>query len=190
MSDILLKGQQVYPNNLIEAGFKFKFSTLKAALDDILKFSNKGETVLKKYLWVNKPVNSVFDFFSNENNLEKITPPYLKFKVVGKNTENIEQGTLINYKLKVHGLPFKWKSNISSFVVDKTFTDEQVTGPYSKWVHRHDFITHKQGTLMVDEVVYKLPMGFFGKICAGYFVNKDVQNIFKYRSEVIQKVFA
>lgn len=189
MSDILLKGQRVVPSNILHAGFTFKYLKLEEALTDLLKHNNNGETVLKKYLWINKPVGSVFDFFSDENNLEQITPPYLNFKVVGKDTDKIKAGTLINYKLKVHGVPLNWKSQISNFIEDKTFTDEQLSGPYAKWVHQHDFISHKKGTLIVDEVVYKLPMGILGKLTAGYFVNRDVQNIFKYRSDIIRKQF-
>lgn len=189
MSDILLKGQRVVPNDFLNEGFNFKFGNLRDALEDIFKFSSKGETVLETYQWINKPVISVFKFFSNENNLEQITPPYLKFKVLGKDTESIRQGTLIFYKLKVHGIPLTWKSKISSFTEDKSFTDEQLSGPYAKWVHQHDFIPYKQGTLIVDKVIYKVPMGILGKLAAGYFVNKDIQNIFKYRSTVIKKEF-
>jgi uncharacterized protein (TIGR01777 family) len=189
MSDILLKGQKVLPNNFLNDGFKFKFTNIKDALSDLLSNKNKGEVVLKKYQWINKPVGAVFHFFSDENNLEQITPPYLKFKVEGKDTEIIKNGTHINYNLKVHGIPLKWKSRISTFEEGKTFTDEQLSGPYAKWIHQHDFIPFKNGTLIIDEVVYKLPMGILGKIAAGYFVNRDIQNIFKYRSEIISKQF-
>lgn len=190
MSDILLKGQRAIPAEFLKEGFKFKFGNVKDALVDILKFSSNGETVLKKYQWINKPVVNVFKFFSDQNNLEQITPPYLNFKVLGRDTDQIKQGTHINYKLKIHGIPFKWKTEISSFVENKTFTDIQLKGPYAKWVHQHDFIPCKQGTLIRDEVVYKVPMGMIGKLFAGYFVKRDVQHIFKYRSKVLEKQFS
>lgn len=189
MSEILLKGQRAVPRNFISEGFKFQFPNIQEALSDLLKHTKNGESVLKKYQWINVSTPDVFEFFSSENNLEKITPPYLQFKVVGKNTEKIEAGTLIDYKLKIHGIPLKWKTKITHFVVNKSFTDVQLSGPYSKWEHQHDFITYKNGTLIKDEVVYKVPMGFLGKITAGPFVNHDVQNIFKFRSQIIKDNF-
>ena len=189
MSDILLNGQRAIPAEFLDEGFKFKFGNLTEAFRDILKFNNSGETVLKRYQWIDRPNELVFNFFSDENNLEKITPPYLGFKIMGKNTPEITAGTKINYKLKIHGIPLSWKSEISIFEKNKTFTDIQLSGPYKKWVHQHDFISCKKGTLIKDKVVYKLPMGFIGNLFAGYFVNKDVRNIFAYRNEIIKTQF-
>lgn len=189
MSEILLKGQRVIPQQFLRSGFKFKFSNIEEALTDLLKYTKEGETVLKKYQWINASTTNVFKFFSDENNLEKITPPYLQFKIIGKSTDKIKTGTLIDYKLKIHGIPLKWKSQITTFVENKTFTDVQLSGPYSKWEHQHDFIAYKNGTLIKDEVVYKVPMGILGKITAGPFVNQDVRNIFKYRSKIIKDNF-
>jgi uncharacterized protein (TIGR01777 family) len=190
MSDILLKGQRVVPDQFLKEGFEFKFATLDAALSDILKYKINGETILEKYQWIKQPTQNIFHFFSDENNLELITPPYLHFKVSDKSTEKIAINTLINYKLKIHGIPVVWKSKITNFVNNKTFTDVQLSGPYSKWVHQHDFIPYKDGTLIYDKVIYKIPMGIIGKLFAGYFINKDIQNIFKYRSKIINKQFS
>lgn len=189
MSDILLKGQRVTPNDFLDEGFTFKFPTIDVALKDLLKFSNNGEVVFKKFLWINKSIPEVFEFFADDKNLEKITPPYLNFKILGKNTDTISEGTLIDYKLKVHGIPLKWKTLITSYKKNQTFTDNQLKGPYSKWVHQHDFIPCKHGTLMKDEVVYKVPMGILGRIVAGPFVKKDVTSIFEYRNEIIKANF-
>lgn len=189
MSEILLKGQRVTPTEFLNDGFKFEYPTIELALNNLLKFTSQGEVVFKKYLWIDEDTSKVFDFFSDENNLEKITPPYLNFKITGKSTKEISAGTFIDYKLKIHGVPAKWKTHISSFVKDKTFTDEQLKGPYAKWVHQHDFIPCKNGTLMKDEVVYKVPMGILGRFVAGNFIKKDVSSIFKYRNETIKNNF-
>jgi uncharacterized protein (TIGR01777 family) len=189
MSEILLNGQRVVPAEFLNEGFKFKYGDLSEAFIDILKFNNSGETILKRYQWIDSPSDLVFDFFSNANNLEKITPPYLGFKVIGKNTPEITTGTKINYRLKIHGIPLTWKSEISVFEKNKTFTDIQLSGPYKKWVHQHDFISCKKGTLIKDKVVYKLPMGFVGNLFAGYFVNKDVKNVFTFRNTIIKNQF-
>ncbi len=190
MSAILLASQKVIPNHFIEEGYQYKFSNLKNALADILKYDKNGEQVLTKYQWIQDTPDKVFEFFSDEKNLEKITPSYLNFKVLGKSTEKIQKGTLIDYKLKVHGIPLKWQSSISRFEKEKTFIDEQVKGPYAKWIHTHDFIPTKSGTLMRDEVIYKVPMGILGEIFGGPFVKNDLKNIFEYRNKVIKNYFS
>ena len=191
MSDILLNSQNVLPQNFIDEGFKFQYDTLGYAFAKILKHDLKGEDVLQKYQVIKKNLNEVFDFFSDEKNLEKITPPYLNFKVLKKSTPQIEPGTLIDYKLKLHGIPIKWQSKISSFDKGISFVDEQVRGPYSKWHHTHDFITLKSGdTLISDRVIYKAPLGVVGRVFSGPFIKKDLKNIFNYRKKVIGQFFS
>jgi hypothetical protein len=189
MSSILLNGQRVVPLEFQYEGFNFKYENLSEALKNLLIFNISGENVLKQYQWIDRPIDLVFNFFSNESNLEKITPPFLNFKILNKDTPEITTGTKINYRLKLHGIPLFWKSEISNFKKNKTFTDKQLSGPYKKWVHQHDFIICKQGTLIKDEVVYKLPLGFIGRLFAGYFVNKNVKNIFAYRKIVLGNQF-
>ncbi len=189
MSEILLKGQKVMPNELIAEGYNFQYEELGAALEEILKYDLNGEVLFQRYQWVNSPVNNVFSYFSEAKNLEKITPDYLNFKILGMNTDKIESGSLIDYKLQIHGLPFKWKTRINDFNDGHSFVDEQLKGPYSKWVHKHDFIPVKQGTLISDRVVYKIPLGFLGKLVAGWFIKRDVTNIFNFRNSVINKTF-
>jgi uncharacterized protein (TIGR01777 family) len=189
MSEILLEGQKVHPNRLLKEGFKFKYNDLNSALTNILKYTTAGEVHFKRYQWVDSSLDSVFSFFSDEENLEAITPSDLQFKVTNKSTDNLEAGTLIDYKLRVHGFPFKWKTRINSFVKNDFFIDEQLKGPYTKWVHRHSFKNVKNGTLICDEVVYKVPLGALGNLVAGWFIKIDVNNIFNYRNQVIKEKF-
>jgi uncharacterized protein (TIGR01777 family) len=189
MSQILLNSQRVVPNEFLKDGFKFKYDNLEKALEDILKHDLKGERVLKVYQYINKPLEKVFPFFSNENNLEQITPDYLNFSVLGKNTPILSKGTEIDYKLRVHGIPLKWKSRINEFIDNETFIDEQLKGPYTKWVHTHNFFELPNGTLIKDHVVYKVPLGFLGDLFGGSFVKNDLNKIFGHRKKVITKIF-
>ena len=190
MSDLLLKGQKVIPNTLVENNFNFTFPSLDMALNDILKYDLKAETNLTQYQYLPYPPEDVFDFFQDEKNLEKLTPDFLGFKVLGKSTDQIKTGTFIDYKLSVHGIPLKWKTEILEFTVNKRFIDNQVKGPYKKWFHIHEFIPLGDGTLMVDNVTYKEPFGCIGKIVSGPFVKKDVKTIFNYRRKIIDKVYS
>ncbi|MFN8370306.1 MAG: TIGR01777 family oxidoreductase [Bacteriovoracaceae bacterium] len=189
MSEMVLFSQEVYPNEFKKLEFKFKFPKLQEALTDILKYKVNGESRLVNYQFIPQDIKTVFPFFMSETNLEKLTPPYLNFKVLGKSTDTIRSGTIIDYKLHLHGIPINWKTKIDSFIENEQFVDEQIKGPYQKWHHTHTFIPLKSGTLMIDEVTYKLPMGILGKIVAHPFVKKDVETIFKFRTEVIKQLF-
>lgn len=140
----------------------------------------KSEVFLK-----NKTKSDVFDFFSDERNLEKITPPNLNFRVIKKTTPEIQKGTLIYYKLRLYGLPFKWVTLIKEWEKNNMFMDVQLKGPYKVWQHTHKFEDVEGGVLIKDEVHYKLPLGFMGDLVAGWLVKKDVENIFNYRSKYI-----
>lgn len=135
-----------------------------------------------------RPIDDVFKFFSEEGNLERITPELLNFHVVGKSTDLVQEGTIIDYKLKVHGVPLKWKSVITNWNPPYRFVDHQESGPYKKWHHTHLFIPYGDETLIIDEVYFILPLGMIGKIFAGSFVTKDVSSIFDYRYRAIKEL--
>lgn len=190
MSDVLLSSQRVFPSHIESEAYSFSFPDLKTALEDVLKHCTEGEKVLIRYQWIDRSVGEVFSFFSNEKNLERITPPSLKFKVLRKSTSQIQEGTLIDYNLSFHGMPIKWQSKITFFKNHERFIDEQVQGPYSKWIHTHDFILIKNGTLVKDQVVYKIPFGTLGRCLADSFIEKNLKSIFDYRRKVIRDIFS
>jgi hypothetical protein len=185
----ILGGSRVIPAEFEKLEFKFKFNQIQAALDHLLSHTKNNEFILENYQWIDKKRSHVFTFFSNEKNLELITPPYLHFRVLQKSTDEIKTGTLIDYKLKLHGVPLKWRTEILDFKPDEYFVDTQLNGPYKLWHHTHEFTDLAGGTLMLDKVRYKLPLGKIGKLLAGWYVKKDVSNIFNYRKKVISNYF-
>ncbi len=189
MADLVLTGQKVLPRRTVASGYKFEFPTLKAALEDLCGGRRKGADVLEAVQWVPFPVEKVFSFFCDEKNLERLTPPFLSFNVLGKSTDEIQEGTLIDYRLKLHGLPMKWRTRIEKWKPNEAFVDRQLSGPYARWEHTHGFRPLRGGTLMTDEVLYRLPMGMLGKGVAGGYVRGDVMKIFDYRREIIRKLF-
>lgn len=108
---------------------------------------------------------------------------------MGKDTEKILEGTLIRYKLKLHGIPIYWKTRIDSWVPNQSFIDRQLTGPYRKWIHLHEFIPCQSGTLMLDEVEYEVPFGWLGQLVTEIWVKKDLEKIFDYRFVEADKLF-
>jgi len=181
MSTLLLTGQKVMPIHFLNEGYEFKFPTLKDTFEDLLKYDNNNEVVLRNYQWVRKPTYKVFSFFSHKNHLEFISPSHLNYKVTGRSNGRIMKGSIINSKFRFFGIPLKWKLKISSFKFGKSFTDEQVYGPCTKWNHQHNFVPFQRGTLIIDNVIYKLPFGHLGKLVLGDIVQKNIR-----RSLVLQ----
>ncbi len=130
------------------------------------------------------PIDRVFDFFSRAENLEAITPPWLGFRIVTTLPIDMREGTLIEYSLRLRGLPLRWASRIERWNPPHAFVDVQVRGPYRLWEHTHSFAAIQGGTEMSDTVRYALPFGPIGRLAAP-FVARDLRRIFDYRASVI-----
>ena len=109
------------------------------------------------------PRDQVFAFFSDASNLERITPPSLRFEVLSPVPIEMEEGTRIEYRLALRGIPFRWSTLIREWDPPRAFVDEQVKGPYRKWVHRHEFEEVPDGTLCRDRVDYAAFGGEVGR---------------------------
>ena len=168
----------------------FRFRSLDDALKDLCDVEQiSGQKDFLAEQWLPKPVDEVFPFFSDAENLATITPEFLDFKILSKSTPKNQAGTLLNYQLKLHGIPIHWTTRIDDWEPGKYFTDTQLKGPYKKWHHTHRFYPMKGGTLMTDRVLYQLPLGILGGIAAGWKVHGDVAEIFRYRRKVISERF-
>lgn len=180
-SILALGSQKVKPMHLVQEGFKFKFDSLNKSIEYQVSTDWKEFTVFQTKQYIDKPITSVFSFFSSAKNLQKITPKSLDFKILRQSTDPVQLGTVIEYALKIHGIPVFWKTKITEYIQDVKFVDNQEKGPYSKWHHTHSFENFGKGTLMKDRVLYKLPLGILGYIVAGWFVKLDVKKIFLFR---------
>jgi ligand-binding SRPBCC domain-containing protein len=159
LADELLASHRVLPRKAQALGFPFRFKTVDEALKDVV--SPSGEHLFIARQFIAKPLKEVFPFFSDAMNLEKLTPPWLSFTVLGK-PGAVHEGMLIDYKLKVHGLPVRWQTRIESYAPPHRFVDTQLRGPYALWHHTHLFHEVAGGTLMEDYVRYRLPLGVAG----------------------------
>ncbi|MGW8282960.1 MAG: SRPBCC family protein [Gemmatimonadota bacterium] len=118
--------------------------------------------LLRLEMQVDRPVEEVFDFFADAWNLERITPPELRFRILTPSPIHMKQGTLIDYRLSLFGVRVGWRTLISDWTPPFRFVDEQLQGPYREWVHTHTFARIPGGTLIRDEVMYRLPFGILG----------------------------
>jgi ligand-binding SRPBCC domain-containing protein len=135
-----------------------------------------------------RPLPEVFEFFSRAANLERITPPWLSFSILGAEPAEVTSGTVIPYRLRLHGVPLIWVSQIEQFERERLFVDRQLIGPYKQWVHRHQFEADGDQTVISDEVHYELPLGMIGSLVSRLFVRRDVERIFSYRRQTIERL--
>lgn len=147
-----------------------------------------AEYILTRELTLDLPIATVFDFFADAGNLERITPPELNFNIITPQPIDIRQGTLIDYTLKMRGIPVKWQTEISVWEPPFRFVDQQLRGPYKQWIHRHTFTeVGPNETHMEDEVRYRLPLEPLGDI-THFMVRRELEYIFDYRQKVVAKL--
>ena len=144
--------------------------------------------ILTHTQWLPRPIGDVFDFFSRPSNLQVITPPLLNFHIT-EAPEHIQAGSLIRYRLRVHGVAIRWTTEIVAWNPPHSFIDVQLSGPYKLWHHEHKFVAERGGTTLSDEVQYALPFGPLGRLVHWMFVRRDVERIFEYRSQKMSELF-
>lgn len=144
-----------------------------------------AEHILTRNLTLDLPRQRVFDFFADAANLERITPPELNFHIVTPQPIEMLQGALIDYRLKLRGLPVRWRTEISVWNPPHEFVDRQLNGPYAQWIHRHMFTELEPNkTLIEDEVKYRLPLEPLGDI-AHFIVRRELDYIFDFRQKTV-----
>ena len=143
------------------------------------------EFIYDTELWLPQSTEAVFNFFADAANLQAITPDWLDFKILTPAPIILRTGALIDYKLRVHGLPVRWQTEITAWQPPHRFVDEQKRGPYRQWIHEHTFSPQDGGTLCRDHVRYCV-LG--GRLINYLFVQRDVQTIFSHRTERLKEL--
>jgi ligand-binding SRPBCC domain-containing protein len=142
-------------------------------------------------IWIDKPLEEVWSFFSRPENLNEITPEHVSFELLS-DIEGVEmyEGMIIQYNIApLLGIKMNWVTEITHIREKQYFIDEQRFGPYGFWHHQHWFEEKDGGTLMKDILHYKVPYGIIGNIANALFVEKMVNQIFDFREETIEKIW-
>ncbi|MBW3628772.1 MAG: SRPBCC family protein [Gemmatimonadetes bacterium] len=147
----------------------------------------RREHILTTQILIPRPREEVFEFFAAAENLQRITPPELGFEITTALPISMGAGALIDYRLRLLGVPFRWRTRIARWEPGNAFVDEQISGPYALWVHTHTFRDAQGGTLVRDEVRYRLPGFPFGEV-AYPLVRLQVGRIFDYRARRLREL--
>jgi len=141
---------------------------------------------LQRELWLPRPLAEIFPFFADATNLETLTPPWLKFRILSPRPILMGVGTLIDYRIVVHGIPFRCQSEITVWEPPHRFVDEQRRGPYRMWRHEHRFEESDGGTMLSDRVQYAV---LFDPLVHRWLVRPDIEGIFDFRTEKMKDLF-
>jgi ligand-binding SRPBCC domain-containing protein len=141
--------------------------------------------VLEQVQRIELPVERVFAFYAEARNLEAITPPWLGFRVLTPGAIAMRPGALIEYRLRLHGVPLRWRTRIAVWEPPRRFVDVQVRGPYALWEHTHDFTPVDGGVEIRDRVRYALPLGVVGRLAHTLLVRRDLERIFAFRAAAV-----
>jgi ligand-binding SRPBCC domain-containing protein len=146
-----------------------------------------GFFVLRTRLLLPLSPEAVFPFFADARNLGRITPPWLHFEILSPIPVPMHAGATIDYRLRLHGWPLRWQTEITEWDPPNRFVDEQRRGPYRVWIHEHNFTECRGGCEMEDRVRYAVPGG---RLVHCLFVKGDVQRIFRFRARTLMNIFA
>ena len=145
---------------------------------------------LRTWLWLPAPRQEVFSFFADATNLERITPAFLRFRLITPAPITMRAQALIQYRLRLRGVPLRWTTEIRRWEPPDEFVDTQLRGPYAKWVHTHTFADEDGGTLIRDHVEYALPVpGPLSRVVNALLVAPDTKRIFRFRHEAMAEAF-
>jgi ligand-binding SRPBCC domain-containing protein len=131
--------------------------------------------------WVAHGLGETFAFFERPENLARITPPWLGFRLLTPTPVAMAAGLVLDYRVRVFGVATRWQSLISEYDPPHGFRDVQLIGPYRRWDHRHRFHAQDGGTTIEDVVVYEPPLGPLGALLDAVAIRRQLRAIFDYR---------
>jgi uncharacterized protein (TIGR01777 family) len=191
-SHLALDSQNVRPEKLLRLGFKFQFPYLKEAIANIYNTEHFGHNVYELYTssaWLPHSKEKIMTFFSDLKNSLLMFPKEMKMSLYNTPDTRISRDSVFEYDYKVFGISQKWQGQIKVWDPPHKFVDTLIRGPFSFWEHTHSFESLAGGTLVKDQIHYKMPLGFLGRIGGLKIAQKQLNDLFAYRKKIIHQLF-
>lgn len=129
---------------------------------------------------INCPVDKLFNFHLDTNNVIKISPPFLKVRVRHISDLPLKEKSQITIEIGRFGMYIPWKVEIEKISFPTQIVDLQISGPFNYWKHEHNFLLKGELITMTDKIVFILPFGIIGKIFLP-FILLNLIFMFRYR---------
>jgi ligand-binding SRPBCC domain-containing protein len=152
--------------------------------DTIVFGREGGDFTLEARLRLARPLEAVFPFFADARNLDALTPPWLHFRILTPLPIEMREGAIIDYRLRLRGVPIRWRTEITEWQPPHRFVDVQRRGPYTLWRHEHRFSSVDGGTLVEDRVRYRM---WGGRLVHSLLVRGDLERVFRYRQQQVRE---
>ncbi len=166
------------------AGFLSRRNSTSKAPGSLPPRPERGLELLARKMIVPRTVDESFAFFADARNLDRLTPSWVGFKILTPSPIEMRVGALIDYSIRIHGVPIRWRTQIISWEPPHRFIDVQLKGPYRWWHHEHRFEPCAQGTRVIDEVEYVAPLHWLSH---PLIVRRDVGRIFDFRADALNR---
>jgi ligand-binding SRPBCC domain-containing protein len=147
---------------------------------------SSGMLTLHREAVVPAPLDDTFAFFSDAANLERLTPPWINFRIKTPLPIEMREGAVIDYHIALYGLPIPWRTRIDVWEPGVRFVDRQLAGPYRWWHHEHRFEREGSGTRVIDHVEF-VPRAAW---LSSRMVRRDVERIFAFRQATLPSLLA
>jgi ligand-binding SRPBCC domain-containing protein len=166
--------------------------------------------VLERRFWLRRPRSEVFEFFAQPSNLPLVQPPGARLSWLSAPPAGLAAGTVLDFRVRVLGLPVRWRVMVREFDRPYRFVDVQIRGPFARWEHRHRFIegppgdaeplrgaargtafapAGPTGTWVEDRLTYRLPLGALGNLVHVLGVRRQIAGLFDYRERRLREIF-
>lgn len=144
---------------------------------------------LRRTITIPGTLDTVFEFFNRPENLEQLTPASLKFRMLTPSPVAMHNGAVLDYVIRLMGLPLRWTSVITGYDPPHEFVDVQLRGPYAFWHHRHRFESAAEGVDVIDEIHYEIGFSLVGRWLLKPIIQRQLSGIFSYRTHMIEGIF-
>ena len=131
--------------------------------------------------------DALYDWHMQPGAFDTLVPPWQEIRVVER-PERLEEGARLVMEVKFGPVGLEWVALHRDFIEGRQFVDEQVEGPFARWIHTHRFVPRgAEESDLIDRIDYELPLGSVGELFGEPIARRQLDRMFEYRHNVTRK---